>query len=165
MQSFPANCEGKLLKVRVREVSPEAPYARQRCLFVETLVDTNAVPLKRVIFSGLFISMQNSRMIAFPFNRQLIQVHKSNQVITTSQMDWISQLECFPLVLEKIFSFLNIATVLEAVKVSTTWKQLITQHVQWKRPWKNIRRLSQHGLEDLNFKNPVHSKRELGARC
>ena len=66
-------------------------------------------------------------------------------------MDWISQLEGVPHVLEKIFFYLDTATVLETVKVSTTWKRLITRHVLRKRPWKNIQRISKYGWKDLNF--------------
>jgi len=43
----------------------------------------------------------------------------------TRQVDIISQLEGVPHVLEEIFFHVDVATVCESVKVSTTWKRLI----------------------------------------
>jgi len=57
-------------------------------------------------------------------------------------MDFISRLEGFPDVLEKIFVNLDIATISETEKVSTTWMRLITSLDIWKCVWKtNMRRV------------------------
>ena len=135
-------------------MSPEALHARQRCLFM-TLVDTNVIPLKHVIFCGLFISMQISRLILFPFNTQLIQVQYfySQKLFKSSQLaKWIGSANWSVFRMSsKKYSFISIWRRSWKLKVSTSWKQLIIRHVLLKRPWKNIRRITQYGLKDLNF--------------
>ena len=58
------------------------------------------------------------------------------------QVDIISQLEGVSPAIEQIFLHLNIATAFEAVKVSTTWKRLMTNLNIWKCVWKKHMRIS-----------------------
>ena len=67
------------------------------------------------------------------------QRFRSEDSKTSRQMDIISQLEGVPHVLEQIFLYLDIE---ECVKVSTTWKRLITSLNLWKCVWKNNMRMS-----------------------
>ena len=61
-------------------------------------------------------------------------------------MDIISQLEGVPHAIEEIFLHVDTATLCESVvKVSTTWKRLITSlKIKWKRVWKKNMRMSLH---------------------
>ena len=57
------------------------------------------------------------------------------------QLDFISQLEGVPHVLENIFQYLDVATILEAEKISTTWQRLLTNPNVWKCVWKRNMRI------------------------
>jgi len=65
--------------------------------------------------------------------------------VGTKEIDVISQLEGIPHVLEQILLHLDAAMLLDAAKVSTTWKRLINSTCSpalWKCAWKNSLRMS-----------------------